>query len=81
MFHLFFQKIGTSEHPTAAAKLSLGATVTYVWSAIDLWRSQGRFIGLHEENENLQKKMFFLKKIIFLNDFYFLKNKKAGPSV
>ena len=47
---LFLRFFGTNEHPIAAVKLSLGAAATNFRSAIDLWRSQGRFIGSNEKN-------------------------------
>jgi len=50
----------------AAMKLSSSGVATHFRSAIDLWGSQGRFIGLNEENENFQKIQFFQKKINFL---------------
>ena len=46
----------------AAMELSLSDVATHFRSAIDLWGSQGRFIGLNEEYENLQKIQFFQKK-------------------
>ena len=55
----FFRFFGTNGHPIAAVKLSLSDVATNFRSAIDLWRSQGRFIGLNEENENFQKIIFF----------------------
>ena len=51
----FFRFFGKNGHPIAAVKLSLSDVATHFRSAIDLWRSQGRFIGLNEEHENLQK--------------------------
>ena len=60
----FFRFFGTNGHPMAAMELSLSDVATNFRSAIDLWRSQGRFIGLNEEYENLQKIQFFQK-----NDF------------
>ena len=61
---IFFRFFGTNGHPIAAVKLSLSDVATNFRSAIDLWRSQGRFIGLNEENENFQKNQFFQKKKI-----------------
>ena len=58
----FFRFFGTSGHPVAAVELSLSDVATNFRSAIDLWRSQGRFIGLNEEHENFQKIQFFQKK-------------------
>ena len=58
----FFRFFGTNGHPVAAVELSLSDVATNFRSAIDLWRSQGRFIGLNEENENFQKIQFFQKK-------------------
>ena len=52
---IFVRFFGTNGHPIAAVKLSLSDVATNFRSAIDLWRSQGRFIGLNEENENFQK--------------------------
>ena len=49
-----FRFFGTNGHPIAAVKLSLSDVATNFRSAIDLWRSQGRFIGLHEEYEKFQ---------------------------
>ena len=50
---IFFRFFGTNGHPIAAVKLSLSDVATNFRSAIDLWRSQGRFIGFNEENEKL----------------------------
>ena len=50
MDHFFFRFFGTNGHPIAAVELSLSDVATNFRSAIDLWRSQGRFIGLNEEN-------------------------------
>ena len=52
-YGLFF--FGTNGHPVAAMELSLSDVATNFRSAIDLWRSQGRFIGLNEENANFLK--------------------------
>ena len=52
---------GLNEHPIAAMKLSLSDVATNFRYAIDLWRSQGRFIGLNEEYMNFFKKNIFLK--------------------
>ena len=65
---LFFRFFGTNEHPIAGVKLSLGDAATHFRSAIDLWRSLGRFIGLNEENANFQKIQFFNKKNILKID-------------
>ena len=62
----FFRFFGTSGHPVAAVELSLSDVATNFRSAIDLWRSQGRFIGFNDENENFQKIQNFHKTIFFL---------------
>merc|ERR1712115_234765 len=59
-FEYFFRFFGTIGHPIAAVKLSLSDVATNFRSAIDLWRSQGRFIGLNEENENYKILIFSL---------------------
>ena len=64
----FFQFFGTNGHPVAAVKLSLSDVATNFRSAIDLWRSQGRFIGLNEEYENFHQIQFFRKKIFLKID-------------
>ena len=63
---MFFPFFGTNGHPIAAVKLSLSDVATNFRSAIDLWRSQGRFIGLNEENKNFLKIQNSQKKLIFL---------------
>ena len=67
----FFRFFGTKEHPVAAVKLSLGATAAYFWSAIDLWRSQGRLIGFNGKHEKI-------KKVIFPNYFFFIDGACCG---
>ena len=66
MDFIFSGFCGTNGHPVAAVELSLSDVATNFRSAIDLWGSQGRFIGSNEENENFQKIKFFRKKLIFL---------------
>ena len=56
----FFGFFGTNGHPIAAVKLSLGDVATNFRSAIDLWRSQGRFIGLNEKSDIWLDIIFFM---------------------
>ena len=48
---IFFRFFGTNGHPIAAVELSLSDVATNFRSAIDLWGSQGRFIGSNEKNK------------------------------
>ena len=64
-YGLFFRFFGTNGHPVAAVEFSLSDVATNFRSAIDLWRSQGRFIGLNEENENFLKIQLLKKKKYF----------------